>query len=425
MVAAGTLPTSCAECVRQRTRPPRVACLRARLAHLRPGATRWRNLVILLAAGAGAVAGPAARAETPLARQIDQAVGRGTRFLLQTQNPNGSWGSATRTKDLNIYAPVPGAHHAFRSAVTALCLTALLEQMPSDNAKLAQAIDRAEAWMLRELPRLRRATPDALYNVWGHAYALTALAKLHAYRRGSPERQAALRKLMALQVQRLVTYESVDGGWGYYDFRYHTRKPSADSISFTTATVLLGMKDAQGAGVAIPKRIVARAVRSIQRQRKPDNSYLYGEYLKWEPVAGINRPGGSLGRSQVCNAALRVWGDRTITDDVLEAWLARLVARNGWLDMGRKRPVPHESHLQVAGYFYYYGHYYAGRCIELLPPEKRAGHQRRIAQLMLVRQEKDGSWWDFPFYNYHQPYGTAFAIMTLLRCRSTSDTNGS
>ena len=356
---------------------------------------------------------------------MSEAIGRGTRFLLQTQNRNGSWGSATRTKDLNIYAPVPGAHHAFRSAVTALCLAALLEQMPSDNAELAKAIDRAEAWMLRELPRLRRATPDALYNVWGHAYALTALAKLHAYRRDAPDTQARLRKLMALQVERLVTYESVDGGWGYYDFRYHTRKPSADSISFTTATVLLGMKDAQAVGVEIPKRIVARAVRSIQRQRKPNNSYLYGEYLKWEPVAGINRPGGSLGRSQVCNAALRVWGDPTITDDVLETWLARLVARNGWLDMGRKRPVPHESHLQVAGYFYYYGHYYAGRCIELLPPGKRAAHQRRIARLMLARQEKDGSWWDFPFYNYHQPYGTAFAIMTLLRCRTASDTDGS
>jgi hypothetical protein len=32
-------------------------------------------------------------------------------------------------------------------------------------------------------------------------------------------------------------------------------------------------------------------------------------------------------------------------------------------------------------------------------------------------QEKDGSWWDFPLYNYHQQYGTAFALMTLGRCR--------
>jgi hypothetical protein len=32
-------------------------------------------------------------------------------------------------------------------------------------------------------------------------------------------------------------------------------------------------------------------------------------------------------------------------------------------------------------------------------------------------QDADGSWWDYPLYNYHQPYGTAYALMTLHRCR--------
>ena len=39
------------------------------------------------------------------------------------------------------------------------------------------------------------------------------------------------------------------------------------------------------------------------------------------------------------------------------------------------------------------------------------------AQATLKRQQKDGSWWDFPLYDYHQPYGTAFALMTLQRTR--------
>jgi hypothetical protein len=47
----------------------------------------------------------------------------------------------------------------------------------------------------------------------------------------------------------------------------------------------------------------------------------------------------------------------------------------------------------------------------------RAEYQAHLADLMLRRQEKDGSWWDYPLYNYHQPYGTAFALMTLVRCR--------
>ena len=34
---------------------------------------------------------------------------------------------------------------------------------------------------------------------------------------------------------------------------------------------------------------------------------------------------------------------------------------------------------------------------------------------LLVIQEADGSWWDYAMWDYHKPYGTAFAVMTLLR----------
>ena len=37
--------------------------------------------------------------------------------------------------------------------------------------------------------------------------------------------------------------------------------------------------------------------------------------------------------------------------------------------------------------------------------------------IILDRQEANGSWWDYPFYDYHEPYGTSFALMTLVRCR--------
>ena len=134
-------------------------------------------------------------------------------------------------------------------------------------------------------------------------------------------------------------------------------------------------------------------------------------------MMAINRPGGSLGRSQACNVALKLWGDRKVTDLVLTDWLDRLIVRNGWLDMGRKRPIPHESYFMVAGYFYYYGHYYATLCVEQLPSARRPFYQDHLAHILLGHQEQDGSWWDYPLYNYHQQYGTAFAIMSLEHCR--------
>ncbi|WP_235908759.1 hypothetical protein [Roseiconus nitratireducens] len=348
--------------------------------------------------------------------EIQSAIDRGVQFLIDDQNPNGSWGSATRTKGLNIYAPVPGAHHAFRAGTSCLCLAALLEVAPDDE-RTQETIRRAEDWLYDHIRNLRRANGDAIYNVWGHAYAVAALAKLHRRYDGNESKQAEIVELIRTQFDRLQRYESVDGGWGYYDFRYQANQPTSDSISFVNGAVLVALAEARDIGIEPPQRMVQRAVAATQRQKKPDFSYLYGEYLKYRPARGINRPGGSLGRSQCCNAALRLWGDESISDDVIQTWLYRLYVRNGWLDIGRKRPVPHESWMQVAGYFYFFGHYYGAVCLQLLPPEERAPFQAMLTKLMLERQEKNGCWWDYPLYDYHRPYGTAFALMTLHRCQ--------
>ena len=365
---------------------------------------------------------PSAQSSTPRVEpipmppraQVQQSIDRGVDFLLKSQNKNGSWGSATRTKGLNIYAPIPGSHHAFRTATTALCIAALIETDTS-RPEVVKSIERAEDWLIDQLPRLRRATGVAIYNVWGHAYSIQALVRMHRRTDETAKRQTIV-DLIESQIDLLERYESVDGGWGYYDFRYQTKQPSSSSISFVNATGLVALYEAKQIGIEVPERLVKRARAAIVRQQKSDFSYLYGEYLKDRPMRGINRPGGSLGRSQACNVALRLWGDKKITDKVLDTWLHRLFARNGWLDIGRKRPIPHESWFQVAGYFYYYGHYYAAWCIEQLPVKQQGEFQAHMAKLMMSKQEKDGSWWDYPLYDYHQPYGTAFALMTLKRC---------
>ncbi len=357
--------------------------------------------------------------ETPKPEVLDGAIRRGVGFLLQDQNKDGSWGRPTRTKGLNIYAPVPGAHQAFQAAVTALCVTALIEAGGAAD-EVRQAVERGEAWLMENLPKLRRATPDALYNVWGHCYAIQAFARMHRRLPDDAERRRKLEGLIREQMELLDRYESVDGGWGYYDFRVGSQKPATDSTSFQTAAVLVAFYEAKQIGVAPPEKLLKRAVDSIHRQRKPDFSYLYGEYLKYQPMLPINRPGGSLGRSQACNVALRLWGDDKVTDEGMVTWLNRLFARNLWLDMGRKRPIPHESHFQVAGYFFYFGHYYAALCIEQVSAAKRPFFQDHLAQLLLKLQEEDGSWWDFPLYNYHQQYGTAFTLMALKRCQHSA-----
>ena len=348
--------------------------------------------------------------------EIRGAIHNGVQFLIDDQNANGSWGSPTKTKGLNIYAPVPGAHHAFRAATTSLCISALIEVAPDDEDAI-ESLDRAEVWLMDHLTTLRRAAGDAIYNVWGHGYSIQALVRMHGRHADDPAKQKKIVELIKLQYEMLTRYESVDGGWGYYDFRYQANQPTADSISFVNGAVLVAFAEAKSIGVPPPQRVVRRAIAATKRQQKPDFSYLYGEYLKYNPMRGVNRPGGSLGRTQCCNVALRLWDDDKITDNVIKNWLYRLYVRNGWLDIGRKRPIPHESWMQVAGYFYYFGHYYAALSLEQLPEDQQGPYKTMLAKLMIDRQEKNGSWWDYPLYDYHRPYGSGFALMTLHRCK--------
>lgn len=357
--------------------------------------------------------------------EIEAGIDKGINFLLADQNKNGSWGSPTQTKGLNIYAPVPGAHQAFRCAVTALAVSALIEsgRVDSDPA-VADALDRAETFLLAELPKVRRPAADALYNVWTHAYGIRCLIDMHqrAVEKGDTARAAECVRQIEIQIDLTTRYESVNGGWGYYDFDVGAKRPASSPTSFTTATMLIAFHEVEHAehptGIDVDDNMVERAIAALNRQRLNTNSYTYGEYLKMRPMYGINRPGGSLGRSQSCNYALRLWGDESITDEVFVEWLIRLRDRNGWLDIGRKRPVPHESWFAVAGYFFYYGHFYAAHCVQSLPDEVAAPYASDLAHIILALQEKDGSWWDFPLYDYHQPYGTAYGIMTLVRCRT-------
>ena len=350
---------------------------------------------------------------------LDAAIRRGVDFLLADQNKNGSWGGPTRTKDLNIYAPLPGAHHAFRAGASGLALSGLIDAADS-RPEVTAAIEKAAVWTATELPKLRRADQTTTYNTWGHAYGLRAISRLYQ-RESDATKKAEWVRLAQEQVDLVNRYEEVNGGWGYLDIfdGVATQKPSGLPTAFSTATVLLAMHEARATmGVKLDDKLVKHALTSIEMQRTPDFSYVYSFTHRMRPRIDINRPAGSLARSQACNACLRDFGATNVTDQVLTEWADRFLAREGFLSIGRKRPIPHESHFKISGYFYYYGIYYFTESVKLLPKEVHAAYAEKLAAVILERQEKDGSWWDYPLYDYHQSYGTGYALMALAWCRN-------
>ncbi|NWK57522.1 terpene cyclase/mutase family protein [Verrucomicrobiaceae bacterium N1E253] len=365
-----------------------------------------RTFAILVLLGSSLMANP----------DLESAMTKGVDFLVGHQNKDGSWGGPTRTKGLNIFAPLPDGHQAFHTASSALALHGLLESRDQRPDTL-KSIARGEQWLLEVLPKTRSINPKATYNIWAHAYGLRALASLYRYH-DDPEKRKVYKEQALTQIAKLKRYEDINGGFGYLDFKQNTVRPSGMPTSFTTATALLGMHDAASTmDLELPPRLIKTCIRCIQEQRNADFTYVYAREHRRRPRLPINRAAGSLGRSQVCNAALRKFDDTAVTDDVIRTFLQRLVDRQGWLDHGRKRPVPHEAPAAVAGYFYYYGHYYASECIHILPKEEQGPWKEKLAAILIPKQEKNGSWWDYPLYNYHYAYGTGYMLSTLARCR--------
>jgi hypothetical protein len=157
---------------------------------------------------------------------VDAALKHGVDFLIADQNPNGSWGGPTRTKGLNIYAPLPGAHHAFRAGASGLALAGLIDAADARPEAVA-AVAKGAEWTEKELPKLRRAEMTTTYNAWGHAYGLRAISRLHGLAKTEAEK-SKWRTLGQQQVDLVNRYEDINGGWGYLDLfdDLATQKPS-------------------------------------------------------------------------------------------------------------------------------------------------------------------------------------------------------
>lgn len=207
-----------------------------------------------------------------------------------------------------------------------------------------------------------------------------------------------------------------DGGWGYLSLdEVATFRPSSTSMSFTTATCLVGLERARRAGIVVPEGVVRRAVDAVDRCETPSGAFTYGELWRRVPRLGVNMIKGAACRTPVCLEVLALFGRsrdeaayrRAVEDLVVDHARFQIVAL--------RRPMPHESHYQISGYFCLYGHYYAALLLERLPERDRRRLAPALERAVMVCRQPDGSFWDYPLYSYHKAYGTAFALLALAR----------
>jgi len=352
-----------------------------------------------------------ATAKTTPPPGVDAAIDRGVAYLVASQNKDGSWGSDAPTL-VDIYAPVPGSFPTFQVAASALAVGALAET-GDGRPGAAQALRRGADFLLKH-HAVKRCAPDTLYNVWTHAYAIEAFARLYDHE-ADAGRRAEYVKGMEEAAALLDRYESADGGWGYYD-DYLTKVPGHWTTSFTTATGLVALKMAKDRGAKIPLRLAARGRRIIEMCRFPSGAFAYAIDHYRRPQHMINHVKGSLARTPACLFALDAWGGECTAPQVAAA-LDALEKDGRFLQIARKYPVPHETWYFNSGYFCFYGYYYASRLIGRAPEADRAKYRAQIAARLVPLQEKDGSFWDYQLFGYHKAYGTGYVLLTLAECR--------
>jgi len=362
-----------------------------------------------------------ALALVPLAPQLPQegmsvddartAMNKALDHLLASQNEDGSWGSGVM-ESLQEYGFSVESFYSWKVATSALTCLALI-RAPETPERQA-ALEKGVMWLCttRSPARGNDWDNDAL---WGVLYGLVFCTEAYGHKRLPDETRwfHGIEEAGKRFADLLAKNQSINGGWGYYDFPDATQRPKWDT-SFCTALVLPAVRAGEMLDWVEDPGILRRGRNYVSRCALPNGAYAYD--LRMIPRVGgesIDSVKGSLGRIQVCNWALASLGEKKITPERIREGLEAFFEYHRFLDAARMRPIPHEAYYANAGYFYLFGHYYAAEAIELLPEEEREAWHARLRPHVVRAQRQDGSAADFLTVSYDALACTAYVALAL------------
>ena len=301
-----------------------------------------------------------------------RAIDAGLAYLVGTQNQDGSW----RTR---------GSTGSYPTAMTALAGLALLASgsTPTQGPH-ARQVSSALTYMLNSARRdgLIAQLEEESHCMHGHGFALLFLAQCYGMEE-DPRRQAEIRLVLQRGVELTARSQSAAGGWLY-------QPDSGGDEGSVTVTQVQGLRACRNAGIAVPKRVIDRAMQYLVDSTNDDGGIRYQV-----SDSGPSRPA-------ITAAAVACYYNAGQYEHPLAKKALEYIERE--LSPRRAR------HHRYFGH-YFYAHLYMAQVMYLEGQEDWLEYYENIKQVMLDAQNRgDGSW---NGDHVGPTYGTAIALLIL------------
>jgi prenyltransferase beta subunit len=304
--------------------------------------------------------------EAQVVARVTAAVDRAMEYIAAKQNPDGSWNSG----------------NGRNNAINAVALLALMGRghVP-ERGPYRDVLEKGRRFILSTAqPSGLFASPNASHGpMYEHALATLAMVEMYGMT-ADPEQEAKTRRAVEL----IVKTQSPNGGW-----RYQPHPGDAD-LSVTVMQIV-ALRAANNAEIPVPKQTIDKAIAYVKQCAVPSGGFAY-------------QPGQGAGAARSAAGILSLQLCGNFNDPLVEKAI----------DYLSKQPLQ----WQTSDYFYYL-HYYAIQGFFQFGGNAWNSWHPRIRELLLQRQNANGSW-DVPpgcpesqWTGQDKIYSTAMASLIL------------
>lgn len=288
----------------------------------------------------------------PSAAELRRAVDRGLAYLASTQARNGHW-----VAEGGMY-PV---------AMTALAgMSFLMDGNTTLQGRYAIPVQNAVSFLLDQGQAsglIGDPVRDNRY-LYGHGFAMLFLAEILGEEEDAARRRG-VHELLSRAVEFSGRAQTTDGGWGYVSAR-DGRGFDEGSV---TVTQMQGLRAARDAGIVVPKEIIAKGIRYIERCTDAEGGVRYSLQ-----TAGGARP------PITAAAACCLFSAGEYANPLAK----KLVA---YAEKSLKPTI----RAQAVGHWHY-AHYYYAQVVYRQGDDRWRPYRDDIYRVLLDQQGPDGSW---------------------------------